>query len=73
MTGDQLRDETRAAIEELLGFIETFLLVFAAISLFVGAFIITNTFAMSVRAAACGSSRSCGPSARPRRRSSRRS
>ncbi|RYV51540.1 ABC transporter permease [Pengzhenrongella frigida] len=49
VTGDELRDDARAQIETALGFIETFLLVFAGISLFVGGFIIANTFAMSVR------------------------
>lgn len=49
VTGAELRDENKAAIDEMLGFITTFLLVFAAIALFVGAFIISNTFAMSVR------------------------
>ena len=49
VTGQELRDENKAAISEMLGFITTFLLVFAAIALFVGAFIISNTFAMSVR------------------------
>ena len=47
--GDVMREETTASIEEALGFVQTFLLVFAAISLFVGGFIIANTFAMSVR------------------------
>ncbi len=49
VTGDRLRADARAQIESALGFVETFLLVFAGISLFVGAFIIANTFAMSVR------------------------
>ncbi|ROS76609.1 ABC transporter permease [Cellulomonas sp. PhB143] len=49
VTGDEARDEASEGVEQILGFVETFLLVFAAISLFVGAFIITNTFAMSVR------------------------
>jgi len=49
VTGQELRDENKDAIGEMLGFITTFLLVFAAIALFVGAFIISNTFAMSVR------------------------
>lgn len=49
VTGQELRDENKAGIAEMLGFITTFLLVFAAIALFVGAFIISNTFAMSVR------------------------
>ncbi|MFD1506346.1 FtsX-like permease family protein [Georgenia yuyongxinii] len=49
VTGAQLRDEATEAINQLLGFLGTFLLVFALISLFVGAFIIANTFAMAVR------------------------
>lgn len=49
VTGQELRDENKDAIGEMLGFVTTFLLVFAAIALFVGAFIISNTFAMSVR------------------------
>ncbi|AEE47658.1 ABC transporter permease [Cellulomonas fimi] len=49
ITGDALRADSKADIADQLGFITTFLLVFAAIALFVGAFIISNTFAMSVR------------------------
>lgn len=49
VTGDSLRADTRAEIDSQLGFVTTFLLVFAGISLFVGGFIIANTFAMSVR------------------------
>ncbi|MCB7135273.1 ABC transporter permease [Cellulosimicrobium marinum] len=49
VTGTQARAEASEAVEEVLGFVETFLLVFAAIALFVGAFIIANTFQMSVR------------------------
>jgi len=49
VTGQELRDDSKAAIDDMLGFVTTFLLVFAAIALFVGAFIISNTFAMSVR------------------------
>jgi len=49
VTGDAMRAETRSTIEKALGFVSTFLLVFAGISLFVGAFIIANTFTMSVR------------------------
>jgi putative ABC transport system permease protein len=49
VTGAELREDNKAAIDDMLGFITTFLLVFAAIALFVGAFIISNTFAMSVR------------------------
>jgi putative ABC transport system permease protein len=49
VTGEQVVQENKDAIGAVLGFITTFLLVFAAIALFVGAFIISNTFAMSVR------------------------
>lgn len=49
VTGQVARDEAREDISSMLGFIETFLLVFAGISLFVGGFIIANTFAMTVR------------------------
>ena len=49
LSGDDMRAEARADVEDQLGFISTFLLVFAGISLFVGAFIIANTFTMSVR------------------------
>ena len=47
--GDLMRAGARADIDKMLGFVETFMLVFAGISLFVGGFIISNTFAMSVR------------------------
>lgn len=49
VTGDAVRDEVREGIDEILGFIQVFLLVFAVVSLFVGGFLITNTFAMSVQ------------------------
>lgn len=49
VTGDQARDEATDQVNQVLGFIGTFLLVFAAVSLFVGGFIIANTFAMAVR------------------------
>uniref|UniRef100_UPI00209B2111 FtsX-like permease family protein n=1 Tax=Cellulosimicrobium cellulans TaxID=1710 RepID=UPI00209B2111 len=49
VTGDTLRAETTDAITEQLGFVSTFLLVFAALALFVGTFLISNTFAMHVR------------------------
>lgn len=49
VTGETARDEARDEISTMLGFVETFLLVFAGISLFVGGFIISNTFAMTVR------------------------
>lgn len=49
ITGDKLREEAQEAVEDSLGFISTFLLIFAALALFVGAFIIANTFAMTIR------------------------
>lgn len=49
VTGEDFRAESEASVQQVLGFISTFLLVFAAISLFVGAFIIANTFQMVVR------------------------
>lgn len=49
VTGEQVAQESKDAIADVLGFVTTFLLVFAAVALFVGAFIIANTFAMSVR------------------------
>ena len=49
VTGGELRSAMQSDIHEMLGFVTTFLLIFAVIALFVGAFIITNTFAMSVR------------------------
>ena len=49
VTGEQAREENVEAVQEVLGFISTFLLVFAAVALFVGAFIIANTFQMVVR------------------------
>ncbi|MFP5335619.1 MAG: ABC transporter permease [Actinomycetes bacterium] len=48
ITGEQQTEEDTAAIREALGFVTTFLLVFAGISLVVGAFIIVNTFSMLV-------------------------
>jgi putative ABC transport system permease protein len=47
-TGQELRDEQAADFATALGFINTFLLVFAFIALFVGTFIILNTFSMLV-------------------------
>lgn len=49
VSGDDVREEATAATEEAVGFLGTFLLIFAIIALFVGAFIIFNTFAMQVR------------------------
>ncbi|WP_026876182.1 ABC transporter permease [Jiangella gansuensis] len=48
LTGAEVDDETASAIEEGLGFFNTFLLVFAAIALFVGIFLILNTFSILV-------------------------
>ncbi|MCL2465640.1 MAG: FtsX-like permease family protein [Micrococcales bacterium] len=48
-TGDTLRAEARESINAELGFVSMFLMVFAVIALFVGGFIIANTFAMVVR------------------------
>jgi putative ABC transport system permease protein len=48
VTGAQSGAETSAEIKEGLGFFTTALLVFAGISLFVGAFLIFNTFSMLV-------------------------
>ncbi|MBA9006050.1 ABC transporter permease [Thermomonospora cellulosilytica] len=48
VTGTELREEAKSDIAALLGFFRTFLLVFALISIFVGAFIIFNTFSMLV-------------------------
>jgi len=48
VTGRQVADEQSGQIQDALGFINTFLLVFAGVSLFVGAFIILNTFSILV-------------------------
>ncbi|WP_196717265.1 ABC transporter permease [Actinomyces trachealis] len=42
-------DEQNQLIEQILGYVQTFLLVFVVLAMFVGSFIIMNTFAMSVR------------------------
>jgi putative ABC transport system permease protein len=47
-TGEQLADDTSRRLEESLGFLNTFLLVFALIALFVATFLIYNTFTMLV-------------------------
>lgn len=44
VTGDAAAEQTKSTLEEGLGFINTFLLVFAAIALVVASFIIVNTF-----------------------------
>jgi len=48
ITGAEVDEETATAIEEGLSFFNTFLLVFAAIALFVGVFLILNTFSILV-------------------------
>ncbi len=48
LTGTQVADEQSGQIKDALGFFNTFLLVFAGISLFVGAFMILNTFSILV-------------------------
>ncbi|MET0998390.1 MAG: ABC transporter permease, partial [Marmoricola sp.] len=47
-TGDAYVAENKASLDEILGFLQTFLLVFAAVSLIVGVFIIINTFSILV-------------------------
>jgi len=47
-TGDMMVDANEAGIQEILGFINTFLLVFAGVSLVVGTFLIINTFSILV-------------------------
>lgn len=48
MTGAELAQENEDSSEQALGFITTFLLVFAGIALFVGSFLIINTFSILV-------------------------
>jgi putative ABC transport system permease protein len=48
LTGQQLADADSGDIKSALSFFSTFLLVFAVIAVFVGAFIIFNTFSMLV-------------------------
>ncbi len=48
ITSDQLAAESQQAIDTILGFLNTGLLVFAGVSLLVGAFLINNTFAIIV-------------------------
>lgn len=50
MSQAEYNDEINTAANSSLDFVNVFLLVFAAIALFVGTFIITNTFQMMVRA-----------------------
>ncbi|MDQ4055642.1 MAG: FtsX-like permease family protein [Actinomycetota bacterium] len=48
LTGDDAADEAATGLLDAIGFITTFLLIFAAISLVVGAFLIVNTFSILV-------------------------
>jgi putative ABC transport system permease protein len=48
VTGQTLRNEETSSVNKSLGFLSTALLVFAFISLFVGAFTIFNTFSITV-------------------------
>ena len=47
-TGDSVVKKNKATLDEVLGFLNTFLLVFAAVSLVVGTFLIINTFSILV-------------------------
>ncbi|KRE36037.1 ABC transporter permease [Janibacter sp. Soil728] len=47
-TGKSLADANQNDVQQALGFITTFLLVFAGIALFVGSFLIINTFSILV-------------------------
>ncbi len=47
-TGDEYVKTNQDALDEILGFIQTFLLVFAGVSLVVGIFMIINTFSILV-------------------------
>ncbi|MFT9008176.1 MAG: FtsX-like permease family protein [Bifidobacterium sp.] len=49
ITGDEMRDEKTKSTQDSLGFIQPMILIFALIALFVGSFIIANTFSMIVR------------------------
>ncbi|TDD71460.1 ABC transporter permease [Actinomadura darangshiensis] len=48
VTGEKLREESKSDIATMMSFFRTFLLAFALISIFVGSFIIFNTFSMLV-------------------------
>ncbi|KAB7787904.1 ABC transporter permease [Bifidobacterium cebidarum] len=49
VTGQSVRDDNAASTKKALGFVQPLILIFAIIALFVGSFIITNTFSMIVR------------------------
>jgi putative ABC transport system permease protein len=48
VTGAEVLASTESAVQQGLGFFTTFLLAFAGVALFVGAFIIVNTFSMLI-------------------------
>lgn len=48
VTGSQVTAEGQNAVRKALGFVNTFLLIFALIALFVGSFLIFNTFSIVV-------------------------
>ena len=48
ITGAKITEEGQDAVRRALGFFDTFLLVFAAVALFVGSFLIFNTFSIVV-------------------------
>ena len=47
-TGDEFVEENKESLDEVLGFLQTFLLVFAGVALVVGIFLIINTFSILV-------------------------
>jgi putative ABC transport system permease protein len=48
LTGDQLAKEQADDVKDSLSFFNTFLLIFAIVALFVGAFVIYNTFSITI-------------------------
>ena len=48
VTGDDAADESASELKQAIAFMQTFLLIFAGISLVVGAFLIVNTFSILV-------------------------
>ncbi|HET9420714.1 MAG TPA: FtsX-like permease family protein [Nocardioides sp.] len=48
VTGDEAADESASELKQAISFMQTFLLIFAGISLVVGAFLIVNTFSILV-------------------------
>ncbi len=47
-TGDEVVERNQSVLDEVLGYLRTFLLVFAAVSLVTGTFLIINTFSILV-------------------------